>query len=320
MKRAGVSLVLLFVVGCSAKDPDQPPAATTTQVTVPPIIETLLYEPPGNKSQITYGAPNGLGPEMDWKVTLDDGAGAETKISRAGSALLAQKMLGVTLTLQVNDGQDVPDHEQDSYGLLVGATAMVTTTSNARPTFDLDESTGKLVTVTVAELRGLAQSPQDTSLVPVGERAAVLPFIDSAEAQQLLSADPFASGQDITQGPARFARATPATLDLFGPDHPGDSLFSEIITLAPTTGTGVASGTAFSTTGSFTLENSGSEFESEYDYENTTTTSSAMQKQASLTLETDSNCTRGSVDVFFDNVFSSYLTVDHLVDQCRPSQ
>jgi len=320
MKRAPVSLVLLCVVGCSAKAPDQPAAATTTQVTVPPIIETLLYEPPGNQSQITYGAPNGLGPEMAWKVTLEDGGGTETKISRVGSALLARKMMGVTLILRVNDGQDVPDHDQDTYGLLVGATAIVTTTSNARPTFDLDESTGTWVTVTVAELRGLAQSPQDTSLVPVGEQATVLPFIGPAEAQQLLSADPFAIGQDITQEPARFTRATPATLDLFGPDDPGDSLFSQIITLAPTTGTAVGSGTDLSTMGSFMLENGGPEVASEYDYQNTATTTSSMQKQASLTLETDSNCTRGSVDVFFDNVFSTYLTVDHLVDQCQPSQ
>jgi hypothetical protein len=150
-------------------------------------------------------------------------------------------------------------------------------------------------------------------------KKALLANISPADISAILALDPFAvySGTphpfDPRDDPKRFAPV--GTLQVVGPDHPGDPLFGEGVDIAYDSSTGTIKGYGVKTEmdnlagGKFTY---GVELGikeglvTEYQYENTTETIAGEQKSASVTLKTPTPCWHQTINVWYDAAFGSY--------------
>jgi len=311
---------------------------TTTQGKLPCILQHIFYEPPGDKSSVSYGTQNTFGNETEWSITSKEGVSVDFKFKAGGQSgfglsdtfsqeiggsVKTEKTTGTTYGISVNDGQDEPDHTRDTYFFLCNAEGTrVDKHDGTAPSVTIDPATGTIDTLTVYELQALAQDPQDLSKLPAAKAAYLAPLITPADAQQMLANDPFISGESIA-GNKRYVPATPAQFPLLGPDREGDPLPTATVISANTNTTGSSSGTSneveftrsfginfYSTddsvTDTFSIE-----------YEHKTTNETSDQVSAQLVLGTDSLCTRGTVDMYLDTVFGSYLGVPHLTNQCQ---
>jgi hypothetical protein len=255
---------------------------------------------------------------------LVTGAGfSETVTEETGGLEKSEKVNGTTFGIQVNDGQDAPDHTRDLYFILFGSHAQLVDRHDGHPNITIDPTTGRLDTLTVFELQGLAQDPQDLTRLPAEKAANLAPFIKPSDAAQLLAQDPFISGEPIAGSASRFVPATPPQLPLLGPDNPGDPLpTATAITETSTTKgqtTGDSSETELTTSLGVTFFGSEGSIEGtfEVDYERKSTTETSDQATAQITIATESLCTRGKVDMYMDTAFGVYLGIPHLFDQCQ---
>ncbi len=240
-----------------------------------------------------------------------------------------------------------PKH--DVYFLAMNVPGIETDRGASPPQYGVTLAGGTLINLSAEQLQGLAQSPPDLSLFEPGQlqpsfvgatTATLTDLIKPEDAQALLALDPQIQGQDITQNPDRFVRAQipnpagdgtfiPATVPMLAP--PLGSGTTPSITETTVTANGSSTGTGQTMGGSFKVGvgikinadeatlgvTETSTFQVSFSKVTTTTISSTFA--ASVTVATDDSCTSGTVDLYLDQVFGTYVSVPHLTNLCAPT-
>jgi hypothetical protein len=249
-------------------------------------------------------------------------------------------------SLSVGFSDKTLDPKHDLYFLAMNVPGTKTDRENDPPHFDIALEKGTLILLSAEQLQNLAQSPPDLSLfLPgqlepsyVGSTSATLSdLIEPQDAQALLAMDPQIQGEDFTQNPDRFVRAQlpnpagsgapiPATVPLLAAPS-SQTIPSNTVTVEVDSASIGAQG---QTDGAFedpigihigaaeaSLVDGGTDgfFVS---FSKRTTTATSTSFTASVTLSTDDRCTSGTVDLFLDRLFGTYISVPHLTGPCAP--
>lgn len=216
--------------------------------------------------------------------------------------LRIEKSSGTTESISVNSGLDQPNHANDVYYLLLGSNGTIVDYEDGKQTVTLEPDTGTHMMLTVYQLPGLVENPRtDAALakLPVAKRDLANTYITPADAAQLLSKDPFISGESITGNPTRYQPAIPATMALKGPDCPGNSLPASAAISADTTTQGSFTGFVIEMGAKMSIADVfAPTFNIGFGKKITNETSDEVS--AEFTLATDSYCTRGGVDLYID--------------------
>jgi hypothetical protein len=227
---------------------------------------------------------------------------------------------------QTND----PVHGADSYVMAFGVMGSTSTTADGQRSTTVDFSTGSFELFNVAELEALAQDPQDLSdFVDLTKVDIIHKFITPADAQQLLAMDPYALGQSIDQSPQRFEPGCNAPGSCASPDHlsVGRRQFAnepDVIVEATTAHADPATSDTTSSTGVMEtvrlLPDAGgaSLGTLTVSYGDVTANADFSTRTASVVLDNSSQCELGTVDLWFDKVFGSFLWITHLSSGCQP--
>jgi hypothetical protein len=339
-----------FGVGDKLAVPNgRPIDATTTTVPVPYVLQFILYQPPGDKSQIAYGTSNAIGTKTTTTLSIKESGGVSispvtvpggastpgvgasvTTTQTTSQAVSTTKTSGTTITMQVADGNDDPDHGQDQFWVIMGALAFVTDLHDGHPpNVTIDYSQGLLDRWSAVQLEEIKQKPQDytaadlsTALFPDPDRRtrAAAAFRPS-DAEQLLARDPFFTPDPAgaVQDTTRFEPAIPPQFQFFGPDFKGESLDIVGHNYTAATGTESSHGLSveqqFSITIPFTGFNANASIT--YGYQTVTTDSTTDSLTANIALGSDHVCTNGTVDLFLDKAFGTFLAIPHLSNPCQ---
>jgi hypothetical protein len=317
--------------------------------TVPYIVQTILYQVPGDRSGTTYGAQSTLGTRAQWSIT--DGTGLFGNVSGTyggvgfsfGATMSSSQNGSVAVTSQSTNSSTVgmhrsdsfcattgvtcdpsldPDHTADLYVILLDVEGQLTTFSDGTPSrYDVDLSTGTIADLNVLQLQALAQTPQDPQNLVTADVKA---FIGPADATQLLAMDPYISGEAIDQHPERFVPAcessgsctTPEQI-LLDPKPPGAQAGDIVHTAMHAQANGTDLGNTTSTGLDQTIAIGGFGARANIMFQNVTSESDSDQRSATITLETNSSCEKGTVDLWFDTAFGSFLTIPHLFSICQ---
>jgi hypothetical protein len=224
-----------------------------------------------------------------------------------------------------------PDHTADQFVILLGADGQVNQFGSGPPTLKVDLSTGSLRRFTVAELQRLAQDPQDLTVFcnsqgcDEDKKTLAPTFIKTADAQQLLAMDPYFAHEQLDQHPERFEPACKTAGTCASPERlTVDSKPASPATAADPTvsethlqGNGSESSNGSSTGLKEDLTIFGIGGTTSITYEDVTTVSNFTSQSASVTFENSSHCEKGTVDLWLDKSFGSFLWVTHLENACQ---
>jgi hypothetical protein len=306
--------------------PPQPPPKLPHGTIYPNYyLLTILYPPPGNGSEVDYGAGSSTGSKTSSQATVKSGFVMEAE---AGDVEIDSKFtVGSTLggateitktstnTLKLTSRADAIDHMKDEFVLWMNPAITVDGTSATSYGFLVGPTAGapmSIVNVTAEELL-------DPTKMTDWRRAATASLTD-ADRAQILALDPLIHGNVSTQ-PGRY-QLLRDSFQLEGPDHPTDPIFAQGIELEDETvnsttigwsaGTEIEFkvGTDFSFFGllSAGLKVGGSwEFEYEQEHES----SSGTKQSISMSLQTDTVGYYALYDVYLDTAFNSFAFVPH---------
>ncbi len=301
-------------------------AGVTLSFIAPPSIEAIFYTPPGEGSTMGLQQSNSVSTRTAW--TYDDGLsltyGVKDPSGQSAGSLSIQASIGFTdgetitsggstgFTTQVT-GSMFPNHDNDLYVIHIQAVATWMDMHDGNlPTVTKDLSTGHLETLTLHQLRGLAQTPPYTDDIFGDDRDLIVTFVTPDIAQQFIAEDPFASDQPISQAitedPVRFIPADPPQMQLrrdlvtsetqvhgSGTDHADSRKVGDSVSV-PTPIPGLSLG------GSDTIT-----FTVTHTYTN--------QSTASITLKTvTTSPIEGVVDLYMDTAVGTIVPVPHLED------
>jgi hypothetical protein len=336
---------LPFVMGDSVAIPrvlHPASAATTTLREIPYLLQYILYQPPGDKSTVTYGTTNMIGTNVTTTVTtkegisvkaspvsvvpgLSVGGGGSVTVSQSmGQSATTSKTTGTTQGISVNDGLDVPDHGQDQFWMIFGASAFITDLHDGNPpNVSIDLSKGTLNRLTVSQLQGilsavtqgtpLSGAITDPTLLQIVQNDVIeaTPQQTEADLTNLLNMDPFVSGEVIANNPGRYEPATPATGMLFGPTEAGEDLNPSGQSYTATTGSATSNGNGTDMSESFTLGLPGISADVTFgiSYSNVTTTTSSSGLTGQITFNSDHVCVQSDIQVFVDKAFGTFLAI-----------
>lgn len=223
---------------------------TATNFTVPYFVESLLYNPPFDRSSSNYATNSTLSTTQTLNETNGQQIGLTGKggtVAQGGINFTSQSMDGtsvVTQTMSSTGGgirradsfcadpttchpETDPPHDSDTFVIVFGvpSTFMGDAVLPTKRAVSIDPVSGTVRRFTVGELKGLAQNPPNYDVLCNAqgcdfdkENIAMTYMPTSADAQQILNMDPYYVGTDITAHPERFEPACPAGATCFSPE------------------------------------------------------------------------------------------------------
>jgi len=305
---------------------------TTTAIpfTSPPILETVFYQAPGEESSVGLTNSNSVSTKTTWTHAQGMSFNMNFAAGKIGENLSIQGGQTFSSSTSVTAGSSTgyalpsttmfPDPNNNQYIIVVGANASwLNLNDGSAPSATVDLSSGFVEALTLGQLKGLAQTPQDLSTIPVGDQATIVKYIIPSVAQQFVAQDPFASGNPIAQtvanNPKRFQPATPARLTLQRRTCPTCGDLSTTETQVKGSGTDMTVGQSTGDTFSFGIVGIG--FGANETDTMTETYSDTNMSTATITLKTHSLCIEGGVDLYMDKALGTIVPVPHLEDSCN---
>jgi len=294
--------------------------------TAPPIVETVFYPAPGERSSIGLQQSDSISTRT--ALTYSMGGSASTTFTGNG--------LTGTFTFQastsVTDGQTItsgssagyslssssmmPDPNNNQYLILLGADASWIDMGDGTPrSVSIALASDRIEALTLGQLRGLAQSPQDVSTIASAHRARIQQYITPDVARQFVANDPFSSTSPIAQvvanNPQRFIRADRPQANL--QRRLCSSCGASSVTVSQTRGSGSDQTVGVTTGESVSYPGFGVNASETL----TVSHSDTNQSTASVTLSTNSLCIEGVVDLYMDKSFGTIVPVPRLEDSCN---
>jgi hypothetical protein len=304
--------------------------APTTLVTMPPLLQTVLYRAPGESSAVSYEQDDSTTVATTWAFQSQGTVGVSYMGSGESGGVTFQGQETATIGRSTTTGtmdswsiqstQILPDPYYNEYFFILQASAILT--QGQSPGLQVDLASGVLYSLTLRQLVGLAQNPQDVSTIQAGDQTYIKNIFTPDRAGQFIQQDPFYTGQDITQNTTRFQQVFPPTplylqkRDCQDPrcgDHVDQ--FTHIMGQSQSMGVERQSGVQFSFT--VTGDDVTGSLGATETFINSTTVTNTQQASASLTLHTSSYCVEGPIDVYLDTAFGSFVTLPHLWDSCN---
>jgi hypothetical protein len=325
--------------------------APAANVTVPYVVQNILYNPPFDRSSTNYGSSSTLGTTTSWQMTDTTSLSVSGKkiFMNGGLKFTSSDINGASMVTQTVDstGDGIkrsdnfcldpnsvcdpsvdPDHSSDTFIILFGVPGILQSgaADPSRRALTIDYSAGLSRRFTVRELRGALQTPLDESVFcnngicdTEDKPEIVRNYLTPADAQQILNMDPYVSGIAIDQHPERFEPAcevagtctTPESLSVSyaNPDE-------QIKSASHAQGNGTTSTFGSSTGVEATVNLLGATLGLTTTYRDMTTQSNFTSLTASVTLDNLSHCEEGSIDLWLDKAFGSFLWVPHLQNIC----
>jgi hypothetical protein len=279
---------------------------------------TILYASPGNQSEVNYGNGSTTGSRSELKPTVQFGVqlqystpGAELDVGYQygnidGHFFETKKETSKTLTL--TSQLDRIDHSKDMFYLWMNPEVTIDRPSVGAPaTVTLQVKPGqpmRIVNLTAEEL-------QDPSKIPANKKPLVA-GLQPADLNKILSADPFVSGVPLDAD--RYIKVD--TLQLDGPDQPGDPISGNGLKVSNETESGSIEGSTHKVTATllvgFDFLGTGSKIGGgfEWDYENTTEKiQEGHAQEIEVILRSSTVNYHDVVDVYMDTMFNSFAYV-----------
>jgi hypothetical protein len=295
----------------------------------PPILETVFYPAPGELSSVGLQQMNTIATKQDWSYQVGSNVSAMVTATfkgvQVGEGLAFQGSTTAGGAQTITSGSAMgfayrsmtvlPDPSQDLFLIVARANATwLDFHDGTPPQTTVDLMSGDFWALTLAQLRGLAQTPPDASSIDPANQTTALRDINQSTAQQFVAQDPFNSGQPIAQvlanNPRRFIPANPPRVSLVQPTALSPT--SQLIKGSETdTYVSQSSGDAFS----FSigpLSFGGTDMSTL-----TTTYENINQSTATITLQTANPCLEGTADLYMDTAFGAVVPVPHMVDSCN---
>lgn len=323
--------------------PLQPP--TVENATVPYVLEFIMYQPPGDKSSVTYGMSNGIGSNTTWSTTVSStvsgnvtgiggtpfGVGISmTTTNSKGGGFSTTTTTGETLTMSVASGSpDNPDHLQDQFWIVFGSPATITDNHNGQPpivSINMATPPAVLNRLTGGQLQGIAEGDLSRITDPTLS-GLVQQFIGPSDALQILGADPYFKGSqidpnacnNIAQDSGRYTPGSPATSQFFGPSVKGEDVdsngFTESVANGNSTSNGSAQSYSMTISGAIPMVG-GVSTTYGISYSNSTTNTTTTTTSAGLSFGSDNVCVQGVVNIYLDTFFGTFLTCPQLTNPC----
>jgi hypothetical protein len=301
------------------------PVVTATAVGHPTYqLVSVTYVPPGKESDLKYGKGSTMGSRTEMTSTNEGGIivqagttgvdleGKWTKGFKNGTAMTWQKSQSTTVGLSGNGEDDAPSHAKDVFNVWVNPVLVVTTnaTTNQRIREEM-KSAPEGVTV----LDFTAEQMADKSKVTDARKLKAWNTMTPSDRSSILSTDPFLTNAALD--PARFRKLE--TLQLLGPDNPGDLIPSRGLTVSYDASTDTISGRSNTVEGTALFGGDVNVFGLKadlktgvtysYTYEKMLTDTKGVQQEAELTLKTSTQGYRADVDVYMDSLFGTFAAV-----------
>jgi len=294
-------------------------------------VITILYVAPGNSSEEDYGQGSSSGSEVDESNTAKLGlqVGTTGTIQTTvgfsvqqtnGTTFVVSKSTGTTL--QLHSTSDPLDHSKDTFVLWTNPQIDGRQVSNNDVETSLAPAAGqpmRVVQINVGEARALAgrNSASVLQTLPADKRAA-LASLKPDDYAALLKLDPFASGGGTPPDAHRFTHVESLQLD--GPDQPGDPVPGTQITVSNETDRSQSASTQTALTVSvvgqtgfsfFGLLSAGVQVGGnfEWDYTRSQSYTVGQNESATLTLSTSTVGYNQVVDVYYDTLFKTFAMV-----------
>jgi hypothetical protein len=307
------------------------PNATTGSADLAYFPITLLYAPPGNQSETDYMAGSTTGSQTSIQNAFKGGIqGGSTGTLAVQVGYSVQATTGSSFevdkessnTLSLSSQTDFLDHAKDEFVLWTNPELLASQMTPIDVAMSLAPKAGqpmKTVRLNLGEVRALAgrNAEQFRATLPPWKRDAIAK-ITIADFAQIVQLHPYGASRTPTLDPHRFQLVESLQLD--GPDQPGDPIPGIAFEITNTEIQGSLSQTQASLTVSVTVTSGfnlfgvvggggsiGGNFE--YDITNATQTTSAHAQQASVKLQTSTTGFHNVVDVYYDSLFRSFLYV-----------
>jgi hypothetical protein len=285
-----------------------------------PIVEAVFYPPPGEMSSVGLQTSNTLSQKTDYSYQFGTSSKHDFSFSVKGvpinhdltftsSTTLGGAITystGTTTGYSVRSPSLVPGPDDNMYRIKTKAQAsFLDFGDGSKPSVLADMSTGHDWAITLGQLKGLAQNPQDVSTILPANQASALADFPRAVAQQIIGQDPFNQGLPITQvlaaNPKRFIAANPSRVAW---PH-GIDLQQQVVTGSQTDRYfGQSTGAVYNIAG-FGWDNN---------ITITTTFSNQNQSTSTVNLQTSTPGIEGFVDLYMDTAFGTIIAVPSLED------
>ena len=321
--------------------------ATTTELVLPYMAVAIEYEPPFNQSSVVSGQPGTLGSRARLQVTTSDGATVVASVEGTPSdwrdyfSTTPDELAVVDLSGTGEDRDDLPICDDpasapcslndpsplaDTYFIVFGATVREEDVGDGHPSFTVDWSTATMHQLDVYELMLLAQDPPDYSqFLDLQVRALAQKYLTPGDAEQLLSLDPYLSGEVFGDHSERFEAGcswkancgTPAQLDVpaVAIGSTGASVAGPFDARAsPSDG---AEAAATQEIGLLGTAGGDPVATLSVAYQNVTAAAGFSQRSTSITFQNTSHCEEGRVDLWFDKAFGAFLWRTDLRNRCQ---
>lgn len=234
-----------YLKQCSDGTPYDPPLKGTAKPTY--YVLTLLYAPPGNGSQVTYGSGSTTGTrtettfEHQTNVVLE----VETSFLRtdfeigggttAGSSFEVQKSKeGI---LQSTSQQDALDHNEDTFYIWTNPQITITLATSAQGSINVGPILGSGASI----VRLTARELKNPSLITDTTTLAALKGFGPSDYQAILNMDPFFFYPDPVKSSGRLI-LTDRGVQILGPDQTGGQIPGQGDKFSNETTNGVISG------------------------------------------------------------------------------
>jgi hypothetical protein len=298
--------------------------------TAPPSIETIFYPAPGEESSVGLEQSNTISTRTSYtyesgqsfSLYFSNGKGAGGLTFQSSTTLAGGQTItsGSSTGFKVDSTTMLPDPNNDLFQIMVGANAAwLNWRDGTQPTATVDLASGHVFALTLGQLRGLAQTPQDLTTIPSGDQSIITQYITPNVAQQFVALDPSASStplaQTVANSPKRFIPAAPAQMNFLRRSCPtcGDPSSTLTQVHGSSTDTTVGQTTGASAFISIYAPGVGA-------FDNTTIATTYIdtnQSTAAITLKTHSLCVEGTVDLYMDKAFGTIVSIPHLMDACE---
>jgi hypothetical protein len=290
-------------------------------------LNTILYAPPGKGSEVAYGSGSTAGSKTDSQSSFKQGIALSATAgpvdisskwqtgSISGSSIEIKQEQSNTLSLQSQ--ADALDHGKDVFVLWMNPEIHIQGDSPTSLHYSLEVPAGQtmnIVTVTAEEL-------QNPSLMSDWRKQALAVLTD-ADRANILAMDPFLGGNGLWGHPNRFV-SLKQSIQIEGPDHPGDPIFAQSLELSSENTQGVTTGDSQTAEVEVTVGPSFSFFGLfeaslkvggawEWEYETTTESTTGTTQKAELKLESDSIGYYAVYDVYLDSTFNTFVFSPHV--------
>jgi hypothetical protein len=283
---------------------------------------TILYAPPGNQSEAIYASGSSVGSRSEVTTTNQGGFQLQATSSfvevdfgfqigsKDGHSLETKKETTHTLSLQSQIDQIT--HHKDMFYIWTNPELDFQQTAKNAATISLKARENQSITI----VNLTAEELQDPTKIPAAKQQALM-ALKPEDYPAILAFDPYVTGAPIN--PSRFVKIS--TLQVDGPDQPGDPISGQGIKLSTEAIAGTISSqldkinltvlvggeVSFIWRGGFKVGGS-----YEWDYENTTEQTTGSTQEIEVTLRSTTVGYHDVVDVYYDTVFQSFSYVSRI--------